>query len=71
METILDLRSSDKYVALQSLFIYYTWKNIRNQYKNKSLKIILNNLKSFEYFEYNNNNNLNLLRSIELITDQS
>ena len=68
METILDLRSSDKYVALQSLFIYYTWKNIRNQYKNKNLKIILNNLKSFEYFEYNNNN-LNLLRSIELITD--
>ena len=25
----LDLRSSDKHVALQSLSIYYTWKNMR------------------------------------------
>ena len=29
----LDLRSSDKHVALQKLSIYYTWKNTRKQYK--------------------------------------
>ena len=30
----LDLtRSSDKHVVLQNLSIYYTWKNIRKQYK--------------------------------------
>ena len=29
----LDLRSSDKHVALKKLSIYYTWKNIRKQYK--------------------------------------
>ena len=32
----LDLRSSDEHVALQNLSIYYTWKNIRKQYKNNS-----------------------------------
>ena len=37
----LDLRrSSNKHGALQNLSIYYTWKNIRKQYKNKKLKII-------------------------------
>ena len=36
----LDLRSSRKHVALQNLSIYYTWKNIRKQYKNNKLKII-------------------------------
>ena len=36
----LDLRSSDKLVALQNLCIYYTWKNIRKQYNNNKLKII-------------------------------
>ena len=36
----LDLRSSDKHVALQNLYIYYKWKNIRKQYKNNKLKII-------------------------------
>ena len=25
----LDLKSSDKHVALQNLSMYYTWKNIR------------------------------------------
>ena len=29
----LDLQTSNKYVALQNLSIYYTWKNIRKQYK--------------------------------------
>ena len=36
----LDLRSSDKHVPLQNLSIYYTWKNMRKQYKNNNLKII-------------------------------
>ena len=41
MSQILDLRSSDKHVALQNLSIYYKWKNIRKQYKNNKLKIIV------------------------------
>ena len=36
----LNLRSSNKHVALQNFSIYYTWKNIRKQYKNNKLKII-------------------------------
>ena len=36
----LDLRSSDKHVALQNVPISYTWKNIRQQYKNNKPKII-------------------------------
>ena len=36
----LDLRSSNKRFALQNLPIYYTWKNIRQQYKNNKLKVI-------------------------------
>ena len=36
----LDLRRSNKRVALQNLSIYYTWKNIRKQHKKKKLKII-------------------------------
>ena len=35
-----DLRSSEERVALQNVSIYYTWKNIRKQYKNNKLKII-------------------------------
>ena len=31
----IELRSLNKYVALQHLSNYYTWKNIRIQYKNK------------------------------------
>ena len=34
----LDLRSSNKHVALQNLSINYTWKNIRQHYKNNKLK---------------------------------
>ena len=37
----LDLKSSDKHDALQNLSIYYTRKNIRKQYKNNKLKIIV------------------------------
>ena len=36
----LGLRSSDKYVALQNLSIYCTWKNIRKQQKKNKLEII-------------------------------
>ena len=36
----LDLRSSDKLVALQNLYIYYMWENIRKQYKNNKPKIM-------------------------------
>ena len=36
----LDLRSSDKYIDRQNLSIYYTWKNIRKQYKDNKIKII-------------------------------
>ena len=36
----LDLRSSNKHVALQNLSIYYTWKNISKQYKNIELEVI-------------------------------
>ena len=36
----LDLRISDKRVTLHNLSIYYTWKNIRKQYRNNKLKII-------------------------------
>lgn len=35
----LDLKSLNKYVALQSLSIYYTWKNIRQQYKSNKLQV--------------------------------
>ena len=35
----LDLKSLEKYVTLQNLSIYYTWKNII-QYKSNKLKIL-------------------------------
>ena len=35
----LDLRRSDKYVALSNLSIYYTWKNIKKSYNNNKFKI--------------------------------
>ena len=37
----LDLESTGGHVALQNLIIYYRWKNIRKQYKNSKLKIII------------------------------
>ena len=36
----LDLTSLNKHVGLQNQSIYYTWKNIRQQYKNNKLEII-------------------------------
>ena len=40
MSQRLGLRNPNKHVALLNLSIYYTWKNIRKQYKNNKLKII-------------------------------
>ena len=36
----LDLRSSNKHVALQNLSLFYMRKNIRKHYNNNKLKII-------------------------------
>ena len=35
----INLRRSDKYVALSNLSVYCTWKNIKRSYKNTKLKI--------------------------------
>ena len=32
--------SSNKHVAIQNLFLYYTWRNIKQHYKNNKPKII-------------------------------
>ena len=35
----INLKRSDKYVALSNLSIYYTWKNIKNSCENNKFKI--------------------------------
>ena len=35
----INLRRSDKYVALSNLSIYYTWKNIKKSYKKNKFQI--------------------------------
>ena len=35
----IKLQRSEKYVALSNLSMYYTWKNIKNSYKNNKFKI--------------------------------
>ena len=35
----INLKRSDKYVALSNFSIYYTWKNIKKSYKNNKFKI--------------------------------
>ena len=35
----LDLRQSQKSVALSNLSIYYTWKKIKSSYKNNKFKM--------------------------------
>ena len=35
----IDLTAKDKYVALSTLSIYYTWKDIKKSYKNNRLRI--------------------------------
>ena len=37
-------KNLNKRVALQNLLIYYTWKNIRQKYKNNKQKIITPNM---------------------------
>ena len=32
-------RKKDKYIALSNLSIYYTWKNVKQSYRNKTFKI--------------------------------
>ena len=34
-----NLKRLDKYVALSSFSIYYTWKNMKKSYKNNRFKI--------------------------------
>ena len=36
----INLKRSDKYVALSNLSIYYTWKNIKKSCKNNKFKIL-------------------------------
>ena len=36
---MINLNESDKYVALSNLSVYYTWKNIKQLYKNSKFKI--------------------------------
>ena len=35
----INLKRSEKYVALSNLGIYYTWKNIKKSYQNNRFKI--------------------------------
>ena len=35
----INLKRSDKYVALSNLGIYYAWKNIKKSYKNNEFKL--------------------------------
>ena len=35
----INLKRSDKYVALPNISIYYTWKNVNKLYKNNKFKI--------------------------------
>ena len=34
-----DLKTKDKYIALSSFSIYYTWKNMKKSYKNNEFKV--------------------------------
>ena len=33
-ESLAENKKTNKHVALQNLSVYYTWKNVRKQYKN-------------------------------------
>ena len=35
----INLKRSEKYVALSNLSIYYTWKDVKKSYKNNKFKI--------------------------------
>ena len=34
----LDLRNGEKVIGLSNISIYYTWKNVKNSYKNNKFK---------------------------------
>ena len=42
----INLKRSDKYVALSNLSIYYTWKNIKKSYKKQQIENISSNVKN-------------------------
>ena len=46
----LDLKNPNKNMALANLSIYYTWKNVKSNYKNNKFKI------SAEYSIFRNRN---------------
>ena len=49
----INLKRSDKYVALSNLSIYYTWKNIKTSYKNNKFKISARHgMRSLNYLMY-------------------
>ena len=65
----INLKRSDKYVALSNLSIYCTWKNIKKSYKNNKFKISASTWNEEselpdiqDYFEY-------ILKKDEKITD--
>ena len=46
----INLKGSEKYVALSNLRIYYTWENIKKSYKNDKFKYQLRHgMKSLNY----------------------
>ena len=45
----INLKRSDKYVALSNLSIYYTWKNIKKSYKKQQIENISSNVKNLNY----------------------
>ena len=46
----MNLKRSEKYVALSILSIYYAWKNIKKLYKNNKSKIpLLHGMKNLNY----------------------
>ena len=49
----INLKRSDKYVALSNRSIYYIWKNIKKSYKTNNLKYQLQHgMKSLNYLIY-------------------
>ena len=45
----INLKGSDKYVALSNLSIYYTWQNVKKSYKNNKFKILALTYQSLNY----------------------
>ena len=68
----INLKRSDKYLALSNLSIYYTWKNIKKSYKIKNFEIELpDGLSSVsdiqDYFAYISKNMRPLLIILHVI----